>query len=887
MKLKFDEWRHRLATDPLLPLLGGIVLLITLFIYGRTVQPTVPFWDCGEFIACSHILGVPHPPGTPLFVLIGRIFAMLPLAADPSLRINLLSSISGALAAMLAFFILSRIITKWFADEYPSRNLSMAQRLAVYSGSFSGALLFAFGATNWSNSVEAEVYSLSMFLILALLWLTLLWEERREQPAGDRFLIALSFVAMASIGIHMTVFLVMPPIFLAVVLLSQRLRRDWRFWATGFVLALIMLGVSQFFWGMAIWIAVTGLMAGYRRWSYAGWIWTAVVWGLGLALSVGRAEPWPIFLAALIWGLGIMPWVIRSVAWGLPCAMLVAGLLGYSTHLYIPIRANLNPTINENDPRSWTAFSGFLERKQYGSQSMFERALKRRGEWANQLGQHSRMGFWGFFDRQYGYNDRAFLPLFVLGLIGTGVALRRRKITGLLLLALLLISSVGLVWYMNFADGTRYNPATQDAYLEVRDRDYFFLPAFMLFGMAVGLGGAAVVRWLGGATRSVVLPALGALLVAVMPLRTIQANYFACDRSNNYIPYDYAHNILASADSSAVLFTNGDNDTFPVWCLQTVYGVRTDVRIVNLSLANTHWYIKQLKDFHDVPIDLTDEQIDRLVHYRDPDGTLHRIQDQMIDVILSSNRGKYPINFSVTVTPANRKFRNQSIEEHLRMVGMAYRLVPESGSQSVDVDLLAHRLLNVYQFRGIDDPSVYKDETSGRMVQNYISGFFMVADSLRRGGDLEGSVEMMRHAIRLFEHQWEPYVYLSQLYTDLRDSSGLDQLLTAALGSVDDEVRVRLNIAYAFRRMQEHTRAEAIMTDTYSEYPDDESAFRALAQFYYDNQRFDTLLGIIEGWMASNPADSATQELYARAQDVANERAAQGVQTPPPDTLLP
>jgi hypothetical protein len=392
MASSFDSWRKRVFPDTTLALIGGVVFLVSLVAYLMTVQRSVSFWDCGEFVACSYVLGVPHPPGTPLFILIGRIFSIIPWASDISLRVNLISPISGALAATMAYFVLARLITLWSSDRYPDLSLGLSERLSIYAGSFAGALLFAFGSTNWSSAVEAEVYSLAMFLMMALIWLTLVWASRRDDPLSDRYLIAISLLAFLAIGIHMTVFLVVPPIFLTITLLSGRLRRDWRFWVTGVVLALVMAGVMNFLWAASAWLVICGVGAAYRRWGMVGIVWSVAVFGGGIIWSLTRGEYWPVFVAALVWGLGIVPWTQQNTRWRLSFALILVALLGYSTHLFIPIRANQDPVINENDPKDWTAFRGFLERKQYGSESMFQRALTRRGEWSNQFGQHRAWG---------------------------------------------------------------------------------------------------------------------------------------------------------------------------------------------------------------------------------------------------------------------------------------------------------------------------------------------------------------------------------------------------------------------------------------------------------------------------------------------------------------
>jgi hypothetical protein len=870
---------RRYFVDPILSALGGLVFLLTTVVYLATVSRTVSFWDCGEFIACSHILGIPHPPGAPLYILLGRLFAMLPISGDIGHRVNLLSSFSSAAAATLGFFVTARLITWWYSDRYPDPKLGLTERLSVYAGSLCGALLFAFSSTNWSNSVEAEVYGLSMFLMMALVWLALIWAQKRDEPGSERFLVAIALVAFLSIGVHMTVFLVMPPIFLLVVWLSPQLRRDWHFWLSGIVMFLVTVNVSLFLWSMTGLLAITGVVSAYRRWGLPPTILTVVLWGLGGLWALRTGEPWPIFLSVLVWGLAIIPWVMAGTVWRLSFFLIVAALVGYSTQAYIPIRAQQNPSINENEPKDWDAFRGFLERKQYGTETMFERALTRRGELANQLGQHPRMGFWGFFDRQYGYNDRAFLPVFLLGLLGVYQLLRSRRAVGIVLLLLLLITSVGLIWYMNFADGTRYNAATQDAYLEVRDRDYFFTPAFILFGLAIGMGGGALIRWLGGG--SVIWPVAGALVIAFLPLRTLQANYHVNDRSRNFLAYDYAYNLLASADPGAMFFTNGDNDTFPVWCLQEVYGVRRDVQIINLSLLNTHWYIRQLRDQRKVPMDLPDDKLARVVHYYRDDGSIRRVQDQMIDAILMANKNRIPVNFAVTVTEGNRRFREQSLEPYLVLNGMSYRLVADTGTGRIDVARLDSLVWQVYQYRGVNDTTVYKDENGERMTANYFAGFYYLGDTLRRAGDFEGAIRQMRRALELLPGLCEPYVYLAQLYTDTRQPDSLEALYPLSQRVTAEWERAATAIGYSLRRLGRAERGDAILRDVLARNTAYEPAYRTLVQAYYGERRFDSLLALMERWSLANPGDQQTRVLLDSVRVLARLQSAAPTLTPP------
>jgi len=859
--------------DPVNMALGWGVFLFSLIIYTLTNAVTVPFWDCGEFIACSYILGVPHPPGTPLYILIGRVFTMIPIFADISARVNWLSGLCSAGTAMVAYFILARLITAWHSDTYLPQRMSAFSRLSVYAGAVSGSLFLAFSDTNWGNSVEAEVYGASMFLMMALIWLALVWHERRDDRRSDKYLIAISYIALLSIGIHMTVFLAMPPIFLLIILSSPRLRRDWRFWVTGIILFLVMHNVDMFLWPVTIWLLVV-TCGHYWPAMQRGWIVLPIVFvaaGVGWAAVID--QPWPMFLAAFagsVVTLLVFRVFPRRRFWMLAHGIILAGLLGYTVQVYIPMRSAFDPAIDENDPETWQAFKGFLERKQYGRQSMFERALTRRGEWSNQFGQHRRMGFWGFFDRQYGYNDNSFFAFFALGLLGLLTMIRRRWKRGLVLLILLLISSVGLVWYMNFADGTQYDPVQQDAYLEVRDRDYFFTPAFILFGAAMGLGVAALISFMGTTVQETKTPrplryfamAIGGAL-AFLPLKTLAVNYYYNDKSEDYIPYDYAYNILQSADDNAILFTNGDNDTFPVWCLQEVYGIRRDVKVTNLSLINTHWYIKQLKHKLGVPISFTDEQIDRLAHVMTPEGEIYRLQDRMIDDIIYTNRWKLPVNFAITVPESNRRYGRKSIEDHLKMTGMAYRLVTDSGQGMVDPDLMHERFWNVFRFRSINSPSLHRTESARRLISNYASGFLFIADARRKAGDLAAAEEEVLKAIELMPGEWQPYVYLAQLSTDRQKPERLETLMEKAMASNADLNQIVPSVYFGYEKLGKRHEGQAMLRQVLSIDPQCQKAFRTLIRSYHGERNYDSLYQLLQQWVEDNPADTESARMFA------------------------
>jgi hypothetical protein len=152
-----------------------------------------------------------------------------------------------------------------------------------------------------------------------------------------------------------------------------------------------------------------------------------------------------------------------------------------------------------------------------------------------------------------------------------------------------------------------------------RERDYFYVASFMVYAIWVGLGAFAILERLKNNVAAV-----GAGLVALLvasPLNLATQNWFTHSRAGNYLAFDYAYNILQSLEQDAIVFTNGDNDTFPVWYLQDVAGVRQDVRVVNLSLGQTLWYIEQLKNraphgAKKIPLSFTDKQLRQDSYYR-------------------------------------------------------------------------------------------------------------------------------------------------------------------------------------------------------------------------------------------------------------------------------
>jgi len=899
--------------------LAALAAVIALVLYGMTVQRTLSFWDCGEFIACATILGVPHPPGTPLYILLGRLFSLFPVPADIGLRVNLLSVFSSALAVALGYLIVARIVRR-----YLFRGASFWGRgWIVFTAGLSGAIMSGFGRTVWINAIEAEVYGVTLLAFYSLIYIALVWVDVRYEPRGQRLLVLATFVAVLGLSVHMMIYLALPGLWLTVFLLRPDWRRHWILWvAVGATMAVMISGVEAFLWNLVL-VLGTGILwlalARTGRRTLAPWIvpaWMVVQYAIFSATLPLRTVPNPELLSSsgaigqwfesfywsntdwiltLLVTLGLQAGCIREAVrggrehrqlWALPVGLAAAALVGYSVHGFIPLRSRLDPSIDENSPETWESFKGFVERKQYGSQSMVARMLKRRGDWAHQLGRHPRMGFWSFFETQYGIKSGpydlsnpaagtrspAFLLLVGLGLFGVGYLGAVYWRIGLPLVLTLFLATVGLVIYMNFADGTRYNPRVSDqAYLEVRDRDYFFTTGFALFGLCIGLGTAAFLRVFldpGRPAWRVVVTASSAVFLFALPAKTVVANYWQCDRSRDLVPYDYAWNLLQSCDRDGILFTTGDNDTFPLWCLQEAYGIRRDVDIVNLSLANTHWYIRQMKNRHGVPFALTNDEIDLMR----PTSQLGRVQAQVVNIVLESNQWRRPIYFGTSSPESVRRYRGAPLDSNLRLEGMVMRVVPDRGARIADRELVMKRYTEEYRYRSVADTTIFKNETTRRIADNYATGLLYIADEFRRQGRPDRARTAAALAMQLRPRLPGPRVYRAQLAGEYDRKDELDSMLETL--PVEWHAELYYNYAVAAEVSGDPDRALPAYLHALGLRPTYADAFRRAAACLYERHRYDTLLDLIDLWIGANPTDTLGPILRAEVQHLQSQTGA-------------
>lgn len=525
--------------------MAGLTALGVLAIYVLTLGPTIAFWDTAEYIAAAKVLGIPHPPGNPLFVVVGHVFGLLPVMETYAARINLFAAVTSALAAGLWFLVADR----WLRSIVPFRPARLA---AAFAGVVVGATMW----TVWNQStVNEKVYTLSLLSMALAMWVAVRWGDDEPGPHRDRWLILIAYVLTLSSTNHMMGILAAPAVFIYV------LWTDWREALRPWVVLLAWL----------VLVAVSGA-------------WTGII----------AAEPTGLVVGAVT--LALLAWALRRDArhpmlWLSILAVVVGISLNY---LFLPLRAAQLPPINEGEPTTWKALLDVLNRAQYGKPSV----LERQADFLSQLGNYWQDWNWQFA-RDWGEVGRVATAIFTtIGLVGLWTLVRREARAGWAAASMLGTLTLALIFYLNFKYGFSQHPDQPSLPREVRERDYFFLVSFSYFGVliAVGLGtlmqsvytalrdnGSERSRWFAS------LPILGLALIPVL------GNRLTASRAHETVPHDWAVDLLQSVEPYGILVTAGDNDTFPLWFAQEVEGIRRDVTLANLSLLNTEWHLKQVR----------------------------------------------------------------------------------------------------------------------------------------------------------------------------------------------------------------------------------------------------------------------------------------------------
>ncbi len=688
---------------------GWVVFAIASLVYLLTMEPTTSFWDCGEFIATAYKLEIGHPPGAPLFMMLGQFFSLFAFGNLESIPVtmNALSALASGFTILFLFWSITHLARKIFKDE---EDLTLTQNILVIGAGLIGALTYTFTDSFWFSAVEAEVYALSALFTAVVFWAILKWENVANKPYGNRWLILIAFLMGLSIGVHILNLLALPAIVLVYYF------KNYTFTTKGFIYALLasfaiiaimLFGVIQ----MTIKLAMASEM-----------FFTNVV---GLPYHFGAFIFVLILASALAFGI----WKTHQkgkVLWNTIILSVTIVMLGYSSILIIPIRSQADPPLDENNPENTISLLSYVNREVYGQRPLFhgqyynapvssykdgknfyyqkdgkyevadtrteyvyderfttffprmynnaeQRYIDAYQRWGKikgtaiqvpgengakttlykptftenmrfffryQLGHmYVRYFMWNFSGRQndeQGFGDITagnwitginFLdaarlgpqdnlpksitdnkahnkyyafPL-LLGLLGALFYYKRERKGFWVVTMLFLMTGVAIIVYMNEV------PVTP------RERDYIYVGSFYAFAMFIGIGiiylhelFSKIIKGPGGAIAAT---AVG--LVLVPGLMAVE-NWDDHDRSNRYVAHDFAYNYLAGLEENAIVFTNGDNDTFPLWYMQEVENFRTDVRVACMPFMPQEWYIEQMKrqyyESEPLPLSLEYEQ---------------------------------------------------------------------------------------------------------------------------------------------------------------------------------------------------------------------------------------------------------------------------------------
>jgi hypothetical protein len=844
-------------------IIAGIVFLISFIVLFMTVQPSVSFWDCGEFIAASVSLQVPHPPGTPFFLLIGNIFSKLPIGDNLGYRVNMISVLSSALAVLFLYLIAVKLI-----ENYKGKKTdNLFDAIATYVSAAIGALAFSFSDTFWFNGVEAEVYAFSTFLFGGVTYLIMRWNERADNKDSEKYILMIAYLLGLSTGVHLMSVLAAVPVVM-IIMFKKYVDDEESLKKTAYIFivhAVIILALAIFWWSgeksqtpptteefqnfdskfKLFMVGISALIMGIywkKIFTRNSFYMPMIIGGIALfATYPGVVKYLPELMTAIGGDNNVLEVIILIVLFAalgygvyyakreskptlhLVFMSFIFILVGFLTFAMVIIRSNQNPPMNENEPNTFTELVKYLNREQYGDFPTFKRRFATEPHqqvvytnyssdldffYSYQMNHMmTRYLLWNFAGREGWVQDQGpnIAPFNDIGnifgkLIGVNFAGETKdSLFGIPFLIGLIgiyfhfrkdwkMASVFMIMFILMGHLTAFYQNQQEP--QPRERDYFYVGAFFVYALWIAIGLRGLIDLIQTKIQKISLrnaATYGVLVLGIVfiPVRMLQANYFTHDRSNNWVPWDYSYNLLQSCAPNAVLFTNGDNDTFPLWYLQDVEGVRRDVKVANLSLLNTSWYINQLKNIDPykvgtVKMRLSDQQIRDIrpiqwtpqkisvpiipkgsqltvsdlvqkLGLRDTsligqgaitwtmNPTLNygniqavRVQDLMVKEIVEANNWERPIYFAVTCSEDSKI----GLSEYLRMEGMAFRLVPEKRRQNdefIEPNILKANLTEVvgysrdyqpgFKFRGLNDPNIFLDDNHKRMVQNYRNAF--------------------------------------------------------------------------------------------------------------------------------------------------------------------
>ncbi|MCB9282965.1 MAG: DUF2723 domain-containing protein [Lewinellaceae bacterium] len=662
---------------------GWLVFAIAAIVYYFSAETTGSLWDCGEFITGAYKLQVVHPPGAPLFMLVGRMFTLVAgmVSDNPSdiaFSVNVMSGVLSALGSMFIAWV--TIMLGKLALVGREEEPSPGESLALAGAGLVAGLAMTFTTSVWFSAVEGEVYAMSTFFTAMTLWASIKWYMLPNDHVHDRWLIFALFSAGLSIGVHLLTILTFPAIAMFYYFKRYQKQSLFGMLVAAVVGLAIIVGIQMFI--------ITGIP---NLWASMELL---AVNGLGMPIHSGLVIT--VLIVSAIFAAGL--YLAHQQNNGMLQVITVGAMMvtiGFSIIGVIVVRANADPPINMNAPTDAMRLLPYLNREQYGERPLlygpwygaqpYDSEVKDRygrvgdhyevvdqkvtykyrdadmmvfprmgdysmqrdavyeawrggktgkpSQWENikflfqyQIGwMYWRYFMWNFSGRQNGeqgffswdpksgnwitgikpidearlYNEdlmpesmrddqarnKYYLLPFLFGLIGLFFHLGRRRDDGLALLALFIITGIGIIIYSN-------QPPN-----EPRERDYVLAGSFFTYCIWIGMGVLAIYEVIRDRVKMGGIPAaaLASALVLIAPVLMGTQNFDDHSRRHHTAARDYASNFLESCEPNSIIFTYGDNDTYPLWYAQEVEGIRTDVRVVNLSLIAVDWYIEQLR----------------------------------------------------------------------------------------------------------------------------------------------------------------------------------------------------------------------------------------------------------------------------------------------------
>ncbi|MFM9840524.1 MAG: DUF2723 domain-containing protein [Cyclobacteriaceae bacterium] len=642
-------------------LFGWIVFGIALLVYFITMEETASYWDCGEFIAVSYKLQVPHPPGAPLFLLMGRMFSFLALGDVTKVAywINFMSVLASTFTILFLFWSITLFGRKVMGINKDA-DITEEKTWLLMGAGLVGSLAYTFSDSFWFSAVEAEVYAMSSFFTAFVVWGVLKWDVIEDESRANRWLLLVAYMMGLSIGVHLLNLVTVPA--LGLIYYFKKFKPStWGIVAALAVSVGIVLFINDFI--------VPGLP------TIAGNFEIFFVNTLGLFFGSGALTFTLMVLAALVFGIYYTQKHNKPV-WNTFLVATAFILIGYSSYATILIRSDYDTLINENAPKDALSFVRYLKREQYGSwpllygpyytarvidvkhgvpiyskgkdryeitdhksevvyepdqqtilprvwnsdnkQSYMDILGLQEGQkptfgqnlyymFTHQIGtMYMRYFMWNFAGRESdeqgadwfkptqwfknvpdelaknGGRNNYFMIPFILGVIGMFYQFTKDTKNFAVVMLLFVMLGLALVVYLN-------SPPT-----EPRERDYIYAGSYYAFAFWIGLAviGIAEVaqRFLKNAKRAAIAATLIGLTAPVLMAKDGWDDH---NRSDRFFSVDSATNSLDSCAPNGIIFTGGDNDTFPLWYAQETEGFRDDLRVIVTSYYNADWYIDQ------------------------------------------------------------------------------------------------------------------------------------------------------------------------------------------------------------------------------------------------------------------------------------------------------